>query len=151
MQDLEVCVFEDGSSDDTLDVLQESFGDDPRVVLASGRNGGIGYASNRAVRSTRAPYIAQLDADDLLKPGAIRRLIEYLDRHADVACCYGSCERIDDDGVVIGPEYSWPVFSREKMMLNSIVHHPGCSAAPPGSARRGSARISRTRSTTTCS
>jgi glycosyltransferase involved in cell wall biosynthesis len=124
VQDLEVCVFEDGSSDATLDVLQRIFGDNPRVVLASGRNGGIGYASNRAVRSTRAPYIAQLDADDLLKPGAIRRLMDYLDRHADVACCYGSSERIDDDGVVIGNEYSWPVFSREKMLLNSIVHHP---------------------------
>jgi glycosyltransferase involved in cell wall biosynthesis len=124
VRDLEVCVFEDGSSDATLDELHRNFVDDPRVVVESGRNGGIGYASNRAVRSTRAPYIAQLDADDVLKPGAIRRLMEYLDRHADVACCYGSCERIDDDGVVIGPEYSWPVFSREKMMLNSIVHHP---------------------------
>jgi glycosyltransferase involved in cell wall biosynthesis len=49
--------------------------------------------------------------------------MHYLDRNPGVACCYGSCERINDQGIVIAPEYSWPAFSREKMMLTSIVHH----------------------------
>ena len=123
VQDLEVCLANDGSPDTTLEVLQKAFGDDPRVRWEDGANGGIGHASNRAVSMTRGIYIGQLDSDDCLKPGAVRQLMEYLDTHPDCVCCYGSCERIDAKGDHIRNEYSWPVFSREKMLITSIAHH----------------------------
>jgi glycosyltransferase involved in cell wall biosynthesis len=72
---------------------------------------------------TRGLYIGQLDSDDCLKPGAVRTLATYLDENPDVACCYGSCERVDADGNYLQKEYSWPIFSREKMMITSIAHH----------------------------
>ena len=122
-EDLEVCVAVDGSPDDTLKVLERSFGTDPRVRFADGANGGIGHASNRAIMMSRGIYVGQLDSDDRLKSGAVRRLADYLDEHPDVACCYGSCERIDAEGNFIKQEYSWPEFSREKMMITSIAHH----------------------------
>jgi glycosyltransferase involved in cell wall biosynthesis len=121
-EDLEVCVADDGSPDTTLRVL-ESYKDDPRVRWVSGPNGGIGHASNQAIALTRGIYIGQLDSDDQLTPGAVRRLAEYLDAHPQVGCAYGSCERIDADGEYLQDEYSWPRFSREKMMLTSIAHH----------------------------
>ena len=123
VQDLEVCIANDGSRDDTLQVLERAFGDEPRVRWEDGENGGIGHASNRAVRMTRGLYIGQLDSDDCLKPGAVRQLTEYLDAHPRTVCCYSSAERIDADGEHIKNEYSWPVFSREKMMITSIAHH----------------------------
>lgn len=123
MQDLEVCIADDGSPDNMLEVLEQHYGNEPRVRWSTAINGGIGYASNRAIAMTRGIYIGQLDSDDCLKPGAIRRLSDFLDENTDVACCYGSCERVDADGNYIKNEYSWPVFSREKMMITSIVHH----------------------------
>lgn len=123
VEDLEVCIAVDGSPDNTMEVLERSFGTDPRVRFADDANGGIGHASNRAIEMTRGLYVGQLDSDDRLTPGAVRRLMTYLDDHPDVACCYGSCERIDEEGAHIKPEYSWPVFSREKMMVTSIAHH----------------------------
>ncbi|MGW8202150.1 glycosyltransferase [Sphingomonas bisphenolicum] len=123
MQDLEVCIADDGSPDDTLGVLERHYGDEPRVRWTTGANGGIGFASNRAIAMARGIYIGQLDSDDRLKPGAVRRLADFLDENTDVACCYGSCERIDADENFLKNEYSWPVFSREKMMITSIAHH----------------------------
>lgn len=123
LQDLEVCIANDGSRDDTLDILERAFGDDPRVRWEDGKNGGIGHASNRAVRMTRGLYVGQLDSDDVLKPGAVRQLADYLDAHPRTVCCYGSAERIDENGDHIKNEYNWPVFSREKMMITSIAHH----------------------------
>ena len=121
--DLEVCIADDGSSDATLDVLERHFGADPRVRWLSGRGGGIGCASNAAIRATRGVYVGQLDSDDLLKPGAVRRLAGYLDENPAIGCVYSSCERIDAMGGPLGPEFSHPLFSREKMMITSIAHH----------------------------
>lgn len=121
-EDLEVCVADDGSPDDTLRIL-EQYASEPRVRWQTGRNGGIGHASNRAIRMTRGIYVGQLDSDDRLKPGAIRQLVEFLDENPKVGCVYGSCERIGPSGTHLRNEYSWPTFSREKMMLTSIAHH----------------------------
>lgn len=121
--DLEVCVHDDGSNDGTIALLTERYGNDPRVRWQSGPNGGIGDASNRAIALGRGLYVGQLDSDDRLLPGAVRRMVEVLEAHPALACLYASCERIDATGKVIGKEYNWPKFSREKLMLTSIVHH----------------------------
>lgn len=121
--DLDVCIANDGSRDGTLDLLQRRYGDNPQVRILDNPNGGIGFASNNAIRMSRSQYIGQLDSDDCLKPGAVRRLMSYLDEHPTVVCAYGSCERIDAEGRYLKDEYNWPVFSREKMLVTSIVHH----------------------------
>jgi glycosyltransferase involved in cell wall biosynthesis len=123
VQDLDVCLANDGSKDHTLQLLEDTYSDEPRVRWVDNPNGGIGWASNQAIRMSNSIYIGQLDSDDCLKPGAVRRLMEYLDDHPEVACCYGSCERVDAAGNYVKDEYSWPVFSREKMMITSIAHH----------------------------
>ncbi|PWJ12942.1 glycosyltransferase [Jannaschia seohaensis] len=121
--DLEVCLADDGSKDGTADLLEKLYGDEPRVRWERFQNGGIGFASNRAIRMSRAPYIGQLDSDDCLKPGAVSRLVAALDDDPGLACAYGSCERIDAEGQYLKDEYAWPVYSHEKMMITSIVHH----------------------------
>lgn len=123
VRDLEVCIADDGSRDGTIELLEQRFEGNPKVTWSSNPNGGIGFASNRAITMTRGIYIGQLDSDDCLKPGAVRTLAAYLDENPEVACCYGSCERVDADGNYLQNEYSWPVFSREKMMITSIAHH----------------------------
>ncbi len=123
MEDLEVCVADDGSSDKTADLLKRHYGKNPKVRWIKLPNGGIGFASNQAISLTRGLYVGQLDSDDRLKPGAVRRLASYLDENTDVVCCYSSCERIDAEENYISNEYSWPRFSREKLLLTSIVHH----------------------------
>ena len=123
VEDLEVCIADDGSQDGTLSVLERHYADDPRIRWESGRNGGIGHASNRAISMARGMYIGQLDSDDCLKPGAVRRLAGLLDGNPDLVCVYSSAERIDAGGAYMRDEYSWPVFSREKMMMTSIAHH----------------------------
>ena len=121
--DLEVCIGNDGSTDSTRALLERSFGDEPRVRWLNLQNGGIGHASNKAILASRGLYVGQLDSDDRLTPGAVRRLVDVLDEHPDLACAYGSCERVDAQGGYLQDEYSWLHFSRQKMMITSIAHH----------------------------
>jgi O-antigen biosynthesis protein len=120
--DVEICICDDGSTDNTLEVLTANFQDNPKVRWVTQVNGGIGKASNTAVRMCRGMYIGQLDSDDLLKPEAIATMVDYLDKKS-YGCVYSSCERIDADGNYLQDEYSYPTFSREKMMITSIAHH----------------------------
>jgi len=122
-EDLEICICDDGSSDDTLHRLDEKFGNNPKIRVYASAKGGIGSASNNAVSMSRGLYIGQLDSDDLLKPGAVKRLVQFLDDNREIGCVYTSCERIDAEGNYVKPEYSFPVFSREKMLMTSIAHH----------------------------
>jgi O-antigen biosynthesis protein len=123
LTDLEVCIADDGSRDGTLALLEQTYGAEPRVRVVSNPNGGIGYASNQAIEMARGLYIGQLDSDDRLKPGAVRQLVDYLDAHPDIVCCYSACERVDAGGTYLQDEYNWPIWSHEKMMITSIAHH----------------------------
>ncbi|HID99998.1 MAG TPA: glycosyltransferase [Thiotrichaceae bacterium] len=119
--DLEVCLVDDGSTDNTLRVIENHYQNNPRVRWLTQQNGGIGKASNAAIRLCRGVYIGQLDADDILKPDAVKTMVDYLDNH-NVGCVYGSSEMIDATGNYIKDSYNWPVFSREKLMGAMIVH-----------------------------
>lgn len=95
LRDLEVCVCDDGSTDDTLRVLEQAFPADPRVRWVSQENGGIGAASNAAVEMCRGEYILQLDADDELLPSAAEELAAELDADPELSLVYGGFEICD--------------------------------------------------------
>ncbi|HEX8814385.1 MAG TPA: glycosyltransferase family A protein [Terriglobales bacterium] len=61
--DLEVIVVDDGSSDDTAAILQQSFGD--RIRYFTQPNQGASVARNRGVAEARGEWIAFLDSDDI--------------------------------------------------------------------------------------
>jgi glycosyltransferase involved in cell wall biosynthesis len=52
---------------------------DPRVGLLETDHGGVSRARNRAISRSRAPYIALLDGDDLLRPRHLERMVAALD------------------------------------------------------------------------
>lgn len=78
---LEVVVVDDGSSDDSRDVVR-SIGD-PRVRLVEHEsNRGIAAARNTGVRQARGDYVAFLDQDDTWYPRKLEKQVEVLDRDA---------------------------------------------------------------------
>ncbi len=121
--DLEVCVCDDGSTDDTLAILQGNYGSHPRVKIVTKENGGIGSASNGAVRACRGYYIGQLDSDDYLEPDAVELCLKEFLADKNLACVYTTYRNVHPDGSIINTGYNWPVFSREKLTTAMIAHH----------------------------
>jgi len=72
--DIEVLVVDDGSTDDTADVVR-AIGDS-RVRYIRQDNGGVASARNRAVAEARAPYIVIHDDDDIMLPWRIEAHFE---------------------------------------------------------------------------
>ena len=85
-QPLEVIAVDDGSTDDTLEVLRR-YGD--KIRLLQQPNGGPAAARNLAVHESRGEYLAFLDADDLWLPGHLRVLVSYLQAQPQIHVAYG--------------------------------------------------------------
>ncbi len=73
--DFELLVIDDGSSDDTSAIVQSI--NDQRVRLLPNRfNRGIGFSHNRVIRESDSEFIVHVDADDLVLPGGLQKMVQ---------------------------------------------------------------------------
>jgi peptidoglycan/xylan/chitin deacetylase (PgdA/CDA1 family)/spore germination protein YaaH/glycosyltransferase involved in cell wall biosynthesis len=73
----QVIVIDDGSQDATSARVQEAFADDPRVRLITKPNGGKASALNHGIEAAQGEILFCIDADTVLAPDAIRRLVPH--------------------------------------------------------------------------
>ena len=85
MSDLELILVDDGSTDQSPEIMARYASQDARVVVYRQVNQGIGGATNQALKLARASYIAILDSDDAMAPERLAIQADYLDQHADIA------------------------------------------------------------------
>lgn len=76
----ELIVVDDGSGDDTVDVVRRLAADEPRIRLVERDNGGAGAARNTGLAAVRGDFVAFLDADNTWRPdhlsAAVAALLE---------------------------------------------------------------------------
>jgi biofilm PGA synthesis N-glycosyltransferase PgaC len=74
----DIIVADDGSTDLTREIVAEYAASDPRVRLLEVEHGGKANALNAALEIVSAPLVATIDADTLLMPYSLRRLVARL-------------------------------------------------------------------------
>ena len=80
LSEIEVICVDDGSTDNTLEVLKEYQARDSRVRIATETNAGPGLARNNGMKRARGKYIAFLDSDDFFEPNHLELLYELAER-----------------------------------------------------------------------
>lgn len=78
-KDLEVICVNDGSTDDSLDVLQKIKKNDDRVVIIDKKNEGSGIARNIGLSTAQGEYVYFIDSDDWLEGDVLAKIIAKAD------------------------------------------------------------------------
>jgi len=124
--DFEIIVVDDGSADDTAEVVQRI--EDPRIrFLRHEGNLGPSAARNTGIRASRGTYVALLDSDDEWMPDKLRQQVRHMVHAAPrVGLVYTGYERVDDQGIRdrIIPEQRGDVY--QALLLRNVLL--GCAS-----------------------
>ncbi len=112
-EDFELLVYEDASTDNTVEVMQQYL-DDPRVrLVVQETNQGLFANFNQSASKARGRYVKYLCADDWLDPHFLERTVPLMDAHPEVALLATAHWHVDYDGVLtaeqVGPFGDGPI------------------------------------------
>ncbi len=94
-RNIELIIFDDGSSDKTRQVIQGFT--DPRIIkVLSDQNYGVVRARNEMIERTSGKYIALMDADDIADPTRLEKQVSVLETGKYDLC--GSAQWVLDEG-----------------------------------------------------
>ena len=101
MADIEIILVDDGSTDNTRELVQKKYGDLVRYVYQE--NQGIPGARNTGIKNARGDYIAFLDSDDSWRPGKLERQLSLAEEHPEYGLLASRCDKIQCSGNIKKP------------------------------------------------
>jgi len=96
-QNLECIIVDDGSTDNTKEIVQSYVSKDTRFRYFRQRNKGTSSAKNNGIRIATGEFIQFLDADDLLNKKKLEVQVLFLINNPDVDIIYGDVRYFDSD------------------------------------------------------
>jgi glycosyltransferase involved in cell wall biosynthesis len=97
LDDMEIIVVDDGSTDNSAEAAERAAPGQVRVLRHSS-NRGIPAARNTGLEAAQGRYVAWLDSDDIANPRRLERQVRFLDRRVDLAMVGSAARCIGPDG-----------------------------------------------------
>lgn len=88
LKDIDIICVNDGSTDNSLEILREYAKKDARIKILDRKNGGRSVARNEGLEIVDTPYVMFCDSDDIYHPTMCERMVNAIDEQGvDLAIC----------------------------------------------------------------
>ncbi len=81
LKEIEIICVNDGSTDNSLNILKKLQREDPRIVIVDKPNGGYGHSLNKGFERATGEYMAILESDDYIHPDMYKNLYSCIKKH----------------------------------------------------------------------
>jgi len=123
-QNLEMIVVDDGSQDNTPEVMSKFSGISKLRYIRLEKNQGQTVAKNRGLAEAKGDFIGFVDADNLWKPNKLERQLPLFNKSEKIGVVYSDAEYIDGDGNVL-PRLKRSYHEgtiKEELLLNNFIN-----------------------------
>jgi glycosyltransferase involved in cell wall biosynthesis len=123
LQNWDAWIVDDGSADRTLEIARSFADEDARLhVLTQPNSGTPAIPRNRAIASSRGPFVSFLDPDDFYLPGRLERQLEVMRGVPEVDMVFSDPILVDSAGRATGERYLERVgyLSRARPHLDAV-------------------------------
>lgn len=121
-RDFELLIIDDGSTDNSLKILNE-YNDSRIRLFVNEENIGLTETRNRGFKLCNTEYIAFMDADDIAPLERLEKEIDYLDKHQEIDGVGGYAQAIDENGNILSKTIYPTNFNPDYIKANMIFEN----------------------------
>jgi len=103
----ELILVDDGSTDETANIIQHYREQDRRIIALFKKNTGLTDSLNLGVGRARGKWIARQDADDVCERTRLEEQVAFARSHPDVVLLGAACQEVNEHGFVV-KRHSYP-------------------------------------------
>lgn len=119
-QDFEIIIIDDGSTDNSKEIIKE-FESHDKISVIYQQNKGLTISNNIAISVAKGKFITRLDADDYFDPNALLLLYREFENDNELGMAFGDWYEIDEFNNILTIERRHN-FDKEVSILDSPAH-----------------------------
>ncbi len=96
LENIEIIIVDDGSTDNSLNVIERYANKYSNITFVSQENHGPGHARNEGLKIAKGEYVAFVDADDWIETESLKQLFDNADNHSSELVLFNAIEHLPE-------------------------------------------------------
>lgn len=121
IEDLEVIIVNDGSTDNTRNIIEELQEKDKRIVLIDQSNSGVSKTRNVGLDKATGEYVLFVDGDDWIQDNCLKKLYNLAKRENADVVCYNYFYAFENKNIISNDFKSFDKLNNEQFIRASLL------------------------------